>query len=172
MKTSKATLSVCGIGNVLLSDEGVGVHVLNDLRRRYVFPDNVELIDGGTMGLDLLPFIEGKAKVLFIDAANFNSEPGTIKELKNDEIPSFFSSKLSVHQIGLPDMLAASKIMGNLPEEMCLIGIQPKKIETGYGLSNEIKEKIDELISRIISRLLYWGVKVRSQRIDLRRQMT
>ena len=151
-------IAVVGIGNILLSDDGVGVLVLNELKSRYEkLPGNVELIDGGTMGLDLLPFIEGKARVIFIDAVDFKAEPGTVGELNNSEIPHYFSSKLSVHQIALPDMIAAGQLLGTIPEEMCLIGIQPETIETGYGLSPEIQRQVDTLIEKVINKLNDWG---------------
>ncbi|VAX34635.1 Hydrogenase maturation protease [hydrothermal vent metagenome] len=151
-------IAVVGIGNILLSDDGVGVLVLNELKSRYKkLPGNVELIDGGTMGLDLLPFIEGKERVIFIDAVDFKAEPGTVGELNNSEIPHYFSSKLSVHQIALPDMIAAGQLLGTIPEEMCLIGIQPKTIETGYGLSPEIQQQVDTLIEKVINKLSGWG---------------
>ncbi|HEC98670.1 MAG TPA: hydrogenase maturation protease [Nitrospirae bacterium] len=152
-------IAVVGIGNILLSDDGVGVLVLNELKSRYKkLPGNVELIDGGTMGLDLLPFIEGKERVIFIDAVDFKAKPGTIGELNNSEIPHYFSSKLSVHQIALPDMIAAGQLLGTIPEEMCLIGIQPGTIETGYGLSPEIQRQVDVLIEKVINKLSGWGV--------------
>ena len=151
-------IAVVGIGNILLSDDGVGVLVLNELKSRYKkLPGSVELIDGGTMGLDLLPFIEGKERVIFIDAVDFKAEPGTVGELNNSEIPHYFSSKLSVHQIALPDMIAAGQLLGTIPEEMCLIGIQPKTIETGYGLSPEIQGQVDALIEKVIKKLSGWG---------------
>ncbi len=151
-------IAVVGIGNVLLSDDGVGVFVLNELKSRKEIPGNVELIDGGTMGLDLLPFIEEKKRVIFIDAVDFKAEPGTIGELNNSEIPHYFSSKLSVHQIALPDMIAAGQLLGTMPEEMCLIGIQPRTIETGYGLSPEIQGRVDRLIAKVLDKLSGWGV--------------
>ncbi len=148
---------------MLLGDDGVGVHVLGELERRYVFHPEVDLIDGGTMGLDLLPFVEGKDRLVFIDAVDFRAEPGTVGELNNGEIPDCFSSRLSVHQIALPDMIAAGRLLGIMPEEMCLIGIQPRSIETGYGLSPEIGAKVDLLISMVIDRLHGWGVTVEAK---------
>jgi hydrogenase maturation protease len=150
---------VLGIGNILLSDDGVGVHIINRLEAEYTFPDNVTLIDGGTKGLDLLPFIEGSDRVLIVDAANFNKEPGTIDTVVGDDIPQFLSMKLSMHQIGLPDMLFAAKLMNIAPEEMCLIGIQPKSMETGTGLSEEIKARFDALFDKVVEKLKEWGIK-------------
>jgi len=150
---------VLGIGNLLLSDDGVGVHIVNRLRNEYTFPDNVTLIDGGTKGLDLLPLLEGKEKVLFVDAANFNKEPGTIDTVMGENIPAFLSQKLSMHQIGVPDMLFAARLMGIFPPEMCLIGIQPKSMETSTEMSEEVKNRFDELYLKVLDKLREWGVE-------------
>lgn len=153
-------ITVLGIGNILLRDDGVGVHAIQKLRDEYEFPKSVKLIDGGTKGLDLLPFFEGNDKVLIIDAANFKKEPGTIDTIEGDKIPGFLSSKLSVHQIGLPDMLFAARLMGITPSEMCLIGIQPKSVESGTELSEEIKTRFGPLLDRVLQKLRDWGVEV------------
>ena len=153
-------IAILGIGNILLSDEGIGVHAINKLKDEYEFPEYVKLIDGGTMGLDLLPFFEGNDKVLIIDAVNFRKEPGTIDIIEGDKIPAFLTSKLSVHQIGLPDMLFAARLMGITPTEMCLIGMQPKSMESGTELSEEIKEKLETLVEKILQKLREWGVEI------------
>jgi hydrogenase maturation protease len=150
---------VLGIGNLLLCDDGVGVHAVHKLMNEYELPEFVQLIDGGTKGLDLLPLLEGKDKLLIIDAANFKKTPGTIDAVEGEKIPSFLSSKLSVHQIGLPDMLFASRFMGITPSEMCLVGIQPKSTETGTELSEELKKQMEPLIERVLQKLKEWGVE-------------
>lgn len=151
-------IMVLGIGNILLSDDGVGVHIVNKLNDEYTFPDNVTLIDGGTKGLDLLPLLEGRDKVLLVDAANFKKEPGTIDTVIGDKIPAFLSQKLSVHQIGLPDMLFAARLMGITPPEMCLIGIQPKSMETSTDMSEEIMARFDDLYAKVLDKLREWGI--------------
>ncbi len=151
-------IAVIGIGNILLSDDGAGVHVLNRLKEEYQFPEGVELIDGGTKGLDLLPLIEHRDKVLFIDAANFRKEPGTIDTVEGDKIPAFLSNKLSVHQIGLPDLLFAANLMEVTPSEMSLVGIQPKSMETSAELSDVVKQKFDDLLKEVLDKLKSWGI--------------
>ena len=153
-------IAVFGIGNILLSDDGVGVHVLNRLKEEYDLPGYVELIDGGTKGLDLLPLLEDRDKVIIIDAANFKKEPGTIGTVEGDKIPAFLSSKLSVHQIGLPDMLFAAKLMNIFPSEMCLIGIQPESMETSVEMSEVVSKGMEPLLEKVIERLKAWGVDV------------
>ncbi|MBI5741255.1 MAG: HyaD/HybD family hydrogenase maturation endopeptidase [Nitrospirae bacterium] len=152
-------IAVFGIGNVLLSDDGFGVHVINKLRSEYQFPASVELIDGGTKGLDLMPLFEGRDKVLIIDAANFKKEPGTIGYIEGEKIPAFLSAKLSVHHIGLPDMLFVAKLMGTTPPEMCLIGIQPESMETGTDLSGVVGANLDAVVKRVLDKLREWGAE-------------
>jgi hydrogenase maturation protease len=152
-------IAVFGIGNILLSDDGVGVHVINRLKKDYDFPQGIELIDGGTKGLDLLPLFENRDRVLIVDAANFKKEPGTIDTVEGEKIPAFLSSKLSVHQIGLPDMLFAAKLMEIMPPEICLVGIQPKSMETSAELSDLIQSRFEELVARVLQKLSEWGVK-------------
>jgi len=151
-------IAIFGIGNILLSDDGVGIHIINRLKDEYEFPENVEIIDGGTKGLDLLPLFENRDKVLFIDAANFNKEPGTIGTIEGDNIPAFLGQKLSVHHIGIPDMLFAAKLMEITPPEMCLIGIQPESMETSMELTDAVSSKMDALLEEILKKLTEWGI--------------
>lgn len=155
----KTNIAVIGLGNILLTDEGIGVHAVEALRREFTFPENVKLIDGGTMGLDLLPFMEGMSKVLLVDAVDIKREPGTIVMIEDDDVPSFLNTKLSVHQIGLPDVLAALKLLNISPKELCLIGIQPKTVDVGLHPSREMRNTLKTLRGRIIGKLSDWGVR-------------
>jgi hydrogenase maturation protease len=156
---TKSPLCVVGLGNILLRDEGVGVHAANTIKQRYTFSPDVEIIDGGTMGLDLLPIFEGRDKVLIIDAVDFGREPGHIGTIENDDIPSVLNSKLSVHHINLSDVLFAAKLMDISPSEICLIGIQPQSLDVGLDMTGEIKGKIEILIDAVIGKLKEWNVK-------------
>ncbi|MCL5062212.1 MAG: HyaD/HybD family hydrogenase maturation endopeptidase [Nitrospirae bacterium] len=144
---------------MLLRDEGVGVHVTNTIKQRYTFSPEVEIIDGGTMGLDLLPLFEGRDKILIVDAVDFAREAGYIGIIKDNDIPSALNSKLSVHHIGLSDVLFSAKLMGISPSEICLIGIQPKSLDVGLDMTEEIMEKIDTLIDLIIGKLKEWNIE-------------
>lgn len=151
--------AILGIGNILQGDDGIGVHIVNRLKDEYLFPDSVSIVDGGTMGLDLLVFLEDNDRVLIVDAIDFHKEPGTIKSLTGDEIPEFLTSKLSVHQIGLSDMLFAARLRGVSPPEVCLIGIQPKSVDTGLELSREVKARFEVLLKTVLQKLKDWGIK-------------
>ncbi|RMG03601.1 MAG: hydrogenase maturation protease [Nitrospirae bacterium] len=158
MNKSVSQIAIIGIGNILMSDDGAGIFALQELEKRYHWPENIELIDGGTKGLELLPFVEGKDKILFIDAVNFNKEPGFVGELDKHQIPDHFATKLSVHQIALPDLIGAGRLMGTLTEEIHLVGIQPAYIETGYGLTEKVRENFSVFIEKILERLKIWGI--------------
>jgi hydrogenase maturation protease len=118
-------------------------------------------VDGGTAGLDLLPFIEGRDRVLFVDAVDFGKEPGFMGELVNDDIPAFFGKdKSSLHHIELSDVLAMARLLNVLPAEICLIGIQPQDIELGLELTDVMQGKLELLVSRITDKLRDWGVRL------------
>ena len=98
---------VLGLGNILLGDEGVGVRVVERLLERYDFPEGVRVMDGGTLGLDLLPYVEDASRLLVVDAVQARKPPGTLVRMTGDEIPVFLdASKVSPHQEGLQDLLA------------------------------------------------------------------
>ncbi len=151
-------ISVIGLGNILLQDEGVGVHTVRALKRDFDFPEQVTLIDGGTLGLDLLPYVEGMEKVLFVDALELKKEPGTIAVLEDAEIPATLRPAFSFHQVGLADLLFASTFMGMNPPKTVLVGIQPERIETGLALSETLEKNFGKLLQIILEKLREWGV--------------
>ncbi len=148
-----------GLGNILLKDEGVGVHAIRAIRERYSFSPKVEIIDGGTLGLDLLHFFEGRDRVLLVDAVDFRKEPGYIGVMEDDEIPSSLFAKLSVHHIGLSDVLFAAKLLDYTPSKIRLIGIQPESLDVGLETTECISGKMDQLISLIIQTLKEWNIE-------------
>ncbi len=152
-------ITLLGLGNILLQDEGIGVHAVNAIKERYAFSPGVEIIDGGTMGLDLLPFFEDSAKVLIIDAVDFGKPPGTVGIIEGDKIPSALSSKLSVHHIGLSDVLFAAKLKNETQPEVCLVGIQPKSLDVGLDITEEIRVQFDTVIDTAIKKLTDWNIE-------------
>jgi hydrogenase maturation protease len=154
----KNKIALLGLGNILLKDEGVGVHVINAIRGKYLFAPPVELIDGGTLGLDLLPYFEDFEKLLIVDSVDFGREPGHIEEIEDEHIPSVFLPKLSVHHIGLCDVLFAAKLMDIKPEKICLIGIQPHSVDVGLEMTEPMKSMLEELTGLIIEKLKQWDV--------------
>lgn len=141
---------VLGLGNLLLQDEGVGVRAIERLQARDDIPEDVVLLDGGTLGMELLVYFEGINKLVIIDAMEMDEPPGTLLRLENDQIPAAISMKLSPHQAGLAELLSLAQLQDLLPEEIILWGIQPGQIETGLELSPEISEKLETLVQKVI----------------------
>ncbi|HIJ96187.1 MAG TPA: HyaD/HybD family hydrogenase maturation endopeptidase [Desulfuromonadales bacterium] len=151
---------VLGIGNLVMSDDGVGVLVAQRLQREYRFPDNVEVMDGGTLGLDLLPKLENISHLILIDAVETGQKPGSCIRLSGEELPIALETKVSPHQMGLKDLLAVSELMGHTPREMVLIGIQPGSIEMEIGLTKEVECELDRLVAAVLSELEGWGIRL------------
>ena len=151
---------VLGLGNILLRDEGIGVRALERLQAEYRLPSQVRALDGGTMGLDLLPYLNGAASLLILDAIQMGGEPGSLTRLADGEIPAALALKLSVHQVGLSELLAASRFQGTLPCKMTLLGIEPASIEWGLDLSPPVSAALDELIESAVRELRAWGIEV------------
>jgi len=147
---------VLGLGNLLLQDEGVGVRVIERLRARYAFPDHVIVLDGGTLGLDLLPYIEEASHLVIVDAVNAGKEPGTLVRLVNDEIPAFLGPKVSPHQVGLQDVLALAQLRGHSPAEVVLWGVQAERLAPGLDLSPAVAAQVEPLCARVIEELTRW----------------
>ncbi len=152
-------IALIGIGNILLSDEGVGVHTVTKIREEWSFSPEIEIIDGGTLGLDLLPYFEKYPRILIIDAVDFGKESGYIGILENAGILASFNKKLSVHNIGLADILFACELMGIKPLEIKVIGIQPKSMDMGLQMTEEVGSKVPDLIQIVLENLKRWNVK-------------
>jgi hydrogenase maturation protease len=159
----KTRISLIGVGNILLQDEGVGVQAVEALRKRFDFPEDVRLLDGGTLGLDLLPFIEGMERILFMDAVDLQKEPGTIVIIEDEDLPSFLAPKLSLHHVGLSDLLFTSSLMGIRPSKITLVGIQSEKVEVGLDLSPRVSENFEKFLNTILEKLREWGVMFRER---------
>ena len=147
---------VIGLGSPLMGDDGIGLVALAHLRDDWIL-DGVELVDGGTWGMSLLPAIEEASRVLFLDAIKDGSPPGALVRLERDALPRYFSAKLSPHQIDLKDVLAVAELRGTIPEDTMALGIQPVRVELGTELSPEVQAAMDALVRATIDRLRDWG---------------
>ena len=135
--------------------------MLETLREQYEFPEGVCLLDGGTMGLDLLYYLEGTDRLIMVDAVSMDAPPGTVRIFDGPQIPSLLAGKFSVHEIGLQDLFFAMDITGRRPSESCLAGIEPKVVELGLELSPEMKNALPVLADAVVERLGSWGIEVR-----------
>jgi hydrogenase maturation protease len=151
---------VLGIGNLVMCDDGIGVRVVQGLLSSYHFPDNVEVLDGGTLGLDLLPKLEDTTHLIMVDAVETGEKPGTTVRLTGEELPVALETKISPHQMGLKDLLAVARLMGHAPREMVLWGVQPETIEMGMDLSPAVAPALDILARNVLLELGRWGIRV------------
>jgi hydrogenase maturation protease len=143
---------ILGIGNLLLRDEGVGVHVVERLKNM-TLPSDVEAIDGGTMGINLLYHIEGRKKVVVIDAVNTEGAAGTIYRFTDKDLEDKKECLVSAHDIDFSDVLKTANLLGTKPDEVIFIGIQPEEISEGIGLSSVIEERIPQIIDLVLKEI-------------------
>lgn len=165
---SSDSILILGIGNVLWADEGFGVRCVEVLAERYRFPANVRLLDGGTQGLYLLPFLEEADALIVFDAVDYGLPPGTMKIVEGDEVPAFMGAKkMSLHQTGFQDVIATAKLMGYCPERLVLIGCQPEELEDyGGGLRAITAARIDPAIEIALTQLAAWNIPATEGRAD------
>ncbi len=144
---------VIGVGNLLLRDEGVGIHVVQELQKR-AFPPGVEVLDGGVAGVRLLDLFSGAQKLLLVDAAEMGLEPGSIVRFTPEDV-RFQSGelKLSTHDVALPEVLAIARAVNQCPSEVVIIGIQPKEISWGTELTPEVGAAIPKVVELVLEEI-------------------
>lgn len=152
------SILVLGLGNLLMSDDSIGVRTVQCLQQDFRTPEGVTIVDGGTLGLDLLPYIEQADELLIIDALEMRAEPGSLFRLEGDAVPRAFASKLSVHQMGLQDLLAVAELQGYAPQKLVVHGIQAGSIEMKLELSPPVAAAMDDLLDAVVNELRDWGV--------------
>jgi hydrogenase maturation protease len=157
---------VLGLGNTIMTDDGFGVKVVTMLSSRYRFQGPVRLLDGGTLGLDLLPHLEDIERLLIIDALDMRATPGTMSRLEGEDVPRAFASKLSVHQMGLQDLLAVAELQGHVPKELVVWGVQPESIEMGTELTAIVAAALPVVVAHVLDELHGWGVRFSSSEIE------
>ena len=149
---------VLGIGNVLWADEGFGVRAVEALHAAYVFPSQVTLRDGGTLGLSLYEEIASARRVLVFDAIDFKLAPGTLKVLRDAEVPAWGRTRLSPHQNGFNDVLALAQLNGRTPERIVAIGVQPVELaDFGGSLRDAVRARLPEVVALAAQELSAWG---------------
>lgn len=160
---------ILGIGNLLLSDESVGVRALEALRAGHDVPPEVSLIDGGTSGMEFLEDLESVDLLIVLDAIRANRAPGSLIRLAGAEVPVFFRTKLSPHQIGLSDVLASLELLGRAPREVVVLGVEPLTLETGMQLSAPVAARLPELVEATVRELDAHGIRLESRAMPVAR---
>jgi len=140
---------VLGVGNELLSDEGIGIHVVKEIQQKNIFPSEVEVMEGGTDGFGLINIITDTDRLIVIDSIKGGSMPGTIYKFDIEDAPSTPDIfKTSVHQIGILEVINLSSLIGKTPKTT-VIGIEPRSVSTGMELSEDVREKIPRVIELV-----------------------
>lgn len=141
---------ILGVGNILLKDEGIGVHVVRELEKKNL-PGNVEVMDAGTAVIDMMPYFENVKKLIVIDAVRAGREPGTIYRFAPEDI--YENNKMSLHQMGLLEALTMSREIGKCPGDAIVIGVEPEIIEPGLGLSEKLSCKVPDIVNTVIKEI-------------------
>ncbi len=147
---------ILGIGNLLNRDEGVGIHAVRALQASHPLDADWELVDGGTLGLNLLPLVEEASHLIVLDAIDARRAPGTLIELSRDQVPLFSAIKMSQHQLLFQEVLALAHVRGRLPEHLVVLGIQPADLEVGVELSSQVAQTLPQLIKRVEQIVQEW----------------
>lgn len=148
---------VIGLGNPLMGDDGVGVAALELLRDQWEITPEVELIDGGTWGMNLLPLVESARHLILIDAIRSGVPPGTLTVLERHQLPRYFALKLSPHQIDLREVLALAELRGALPDDLAAVGIEPERVEMVMSLSPRVSAGLAKMVDLVVEKLEWAG---------------
>jgi hydrogenase maturation protease len=157
MNNGATELLVLGLGNVLLSDDGVGPAVIARLRDAQAIPGGVKLLDGGTLGLSLLPYLEDAKSVILVDAVAADEAPGTLVRLEGSDVGPAVATRLSPHQVGVADLLEGARWHDREPARLVLLGVVPESIELGVGLSTPVLRAMPELTALVRAEIAACG---------------
>jgi len=152
MSLDPKPILILGIGNILLKDEGVGVHTANKMMEMDLPPD-VEVMDGGTMGLNLLFYIEGRKKVIVIDTVLVGDPPGTIYRFTDASLVDNKPMLRTAHGVDFTDVIKTSKMLGTKPDEIIFIGIEPESLDEGLEMTPTIEKRVPALIKMVMKEL-------------------
>jgi hydrogenase maturation protease len=159
-------LIVLGLGNVLLEDDGVGAAAVALLRDLYVAPPGALVIDGGTLGLALLPYVESADNLILVDAIRTNEPGGSLVRLHGDDVGPAVATRLSPHQVGVADLLDAARWLDRYPERITLLGLVPDSMELVVGLSPQVQSSLPMLLASVVDEARELGFAFRPRNDD------
>ncbi len=159
MLPSESRKVILGLGNILNRDEGFGIHALQVLQEKVGLPPDVELVDGGVLGMNLLPLVESCSHLLVLDAVDAGLAPGTLVEWQDRQIPLYSGTKLSEHQVSFQEVLGLALFRDAFPNKLHLIGVQPGDVSIGIGLSQAVQAALPDAIDSAKFILDSWGNK-------------
>lgn len=154
---------VLGMGNLLLEDEGLGIHTLKLIQQRFVAPPEVEFLDGGTSGMALIEMLSGRQHLLVLDAVQTGEAPGTLVKMNDKDVPVYFGLRITPHQLGLSDVLATMKLTDEQPGRVTVLGLVPYSLEMSLDLSVCISEKLHQLVTAVVDELAALGYPLQAR---------
>jgi hydrogenase maturation protease len=164
LKAQRMTIEkvlILGIGNTLLSDEGVGIHLVNAMQQQRGDISGVTYMDGGTLSFTLAEPIAEADGLIVVDAARMKQPPGTLQVFHNEEMDYYLSgNRSSVHEVSLGDLLDIARLSETLPVQRCLVGVEPKELDWGESLSDVVAPAVERGVCELISILRKWGISV------------
>jgi hydrogenase maturation protease len=163
----QTSLLVLGLGNVLLGDDGVGAAAITHLLEEYRVPEGARVLDGGTLGLSLLPYLQETESVILVDAIRSDAPPGSLVRLDGEEVAPAVATRLSPHQIGVADLLDSARWLDQYPTRLVLLGIVPESIDLTVGLSSAVARSMPDLIQQVVDEARSLGLEfIRQIRTD------
>jgi hydrogenase maturation protease len=153
---------VLGLGNILWADEGFGIRAAEALNAGWRLPASARVVDGGTQGIYLLPWVQTARRLLILDAVDYGLVPGALKLVVGDEVPTFMGvRKVSMHQAGFQEVLMSARLTDQFPEQIALIGVQPELLnDYGGSLRPVVRARIPDAVRLAVRVLRDWGVSV------------
>jgi hydrogenase maturation protease len=164
--SDRTPLLVLGLGNVLLEDDGVGAAAVSLLLDRYEVPRGAQVLDGGTLGLSLLPYLDAADAVILVDAVRIEGPPGSFVRLTDDEVAPAVATRLSPHQVGVADLLDGARWLERYPRSVVLLGLVPESMQLSVGLSARVRPALPELVERIVGEARTLGFAFCPKRTD------
>jgi len=146
---------------MLCGDDGAGVAAVGRLLEAYEAPAGVRVLDGGTLGLSLLPHLQDAERVILVDAIAADGPPGSLVRLEGEEVSHAAAHRMSVHQVGVKDLLDGLRLLGQTPSTVVLHGVIPGSLEVAVGLSEPVEAALPDLVQRVVEEAADLGFALR-----------
>lgn len=154
-----------GVGNILLTDEGVGVEAVTRFAATHDLPSGLSVLDGGTSAMEMLDDLEDLDLLVVVDCVRVGKPPASVVVLEDDEVPAFFRTRLSPHQVGLSDVFATMLLTGRAPRRIVIVGVQPVAVSTAMGLTAEIEAVMPQVIDAVRRALAEGGYPTQPRKV-------
>jgi hydrogenase maturation protease len=165
--SERTPVLVLGLGNVVCTDDGAGIAAIHKLIREYAMPEGVVVLDGGTLGLSLLPLVDSADQLILVDAIQAEGPPGTQVRIEGEDVAPAVYERLSPHQIGVADLLAGASLLDRYPDRVVILGVVPESMDLGLERTHAVEAAIPELVERVVEELSAMGYPpVRSENRD------